>query len=124
MSHHEYQEKGSLNGPSTVIEISGIQKSFERHYISIVFFTDDTYSEQVSTSLLMGSITIEASDNGYQFGFVDTGTGDTGQLLLGGTQYNRPSILGSISQIKLSFANVTSFHTANNFRVYINSHGG
>ena len=85
--------------------------SAERHYTSIVFYTDDSYTTVADPA--SGTVDLDASETGAQFGQVAViNAVDAGEI----SKYDRPLVLGSISNIKISFSSIVG---ATHFRVKI-----
>jgi len=117
--HHEYIKQGVINANPSIATLIGIEAEFERHYISVVFFTDDTYSTPVMVSTMAGTVDVSASDNGIQFGSLVNG-----EIALGSDSYLRPSVQGTIRSLRMDFSGITTLNGANNYRIYLNSHRG
>lgn len=66
-----------------VIISKEMTSDFENHYISVTFFSDEKGVGVVSKSLMSGSLKIEATVNGVEYGAVQVGESSEGVLQLG-----------------------------------------
>lgn len=88
-----------------------IAQAFERAYISITFFSDEYITPVSPTG---GKATFTATDDGFNYGTVPSGTVDVTT-----PEYDRPNLSGRIQKLKATLAGVTG---ATHFRVVINGY--
>lgn len=88
-----------------------ISQMLERSYISITFFSDE-YITPVTPAA--GTVTVTATDDGFNYGTIDKGTVDVTT-----PEYDRPNLSGRIQKLKATLAGVTG---ATHFRVIINGY--
>lgn len=117
-NHHEYSIRGEISAQSGIFEIENIRKSYERHYLNIVFFSDADYTTGVATSSMGGSVEFTATDNRLEYGGISDGT-----VTLGTTTYPRPNLQGSIDAVRVDLSGITSANGATHFIAYLNSFG-
>ncbi len=117
--HHEYILEGAIAENSSVATLTGIEKSFERHYMSVVFFDSELMNNQVAVNTMVGTVQVQASDNGFQFGEVSEG-----DIVLGNDSYPRPTVQGSLASVRMDFSGITTPNSASHYRIYLNSHRG
>lgn len=123
MSHQSYSVQADAVNTKE-LAILNINPSFERHYVSIVFFSDSDYQSPVDMSSLVGVIKFSASDNGFQFGTIQVGDNLDGVLTLDGQpNYDRPNIQGSIVSLEVDISGVTNLGGATHYQLFLNSHG-
>ena len=97
--------------------IINVEEMYERHQISIRFFTDSTYTTLVDKSTMSGSVTFTASEFGDEFGDVS----NNGVLTLGVATYARPDFSGSVRVVKAAFTSVVG---ATHYKILISSFAG
>ena len=88
-----------------------ISQMFERAYISITFFSDEYITPVTPTG---GKATFTATDDGFNYGTVDSGVVDVTNQ-----QYDRPNYSGRVQKVKVVISGVTG---ATHFRITINSY--
>lgn len=113
--------------PTTRVELPGaildgsalvnVEEMYERHQISIRFFTDDTYATLVDKATMSGTVTFTASEFGDEFGDVS----NNGILTLGTATYSRPDLTGSIKVVKADFGSVVG---ASHYKILVSSFAG
>ncbi len=92
--------EGAVSGGSFISERLNI--CAERHYVSIVFYTDSTMSTVANPTA--GTVDVDASETGEQYGNVTTITAsEAGE----DSDYDRPLIAGSITNVRMTFSGVT-----------------
>jgi len=123
MNHNTYVKNGLISGNSQIALLEGIRLSYERHYMSLIFYSDEALTDVVSMTNLVGSVRFEVSDNGVQFGRISVGDNTDGELTLGSATYPRPSVQGSIQTVMLDFTAITTVSTAQYYKLTVNSHG-
>ena len=97
--------------------IINVEEMYERHQISIRFFTDSTYATLVDKSTMTGSVTFTASEFGDEFGDVS----NNGVLTLGNATYDRPDFVGSVKVVKAAFTSVVG---ATHYKILVSSFAG
>lgn len=108
-----FKAQGAIaDGPA----LKGVDTNLENHYVSIRFYSDSGFRNIVDKATMTGTVTVEMSEIGDEFGTVSDGT-----ITLGTTQYNRPNSSGSISQVRATFNTVTG---ATHFRMLVSSFAG
>ena len=108
MNNQEYLIKGQVSdGDSLSTEIS---KFFERHYVSITFFSDE-YMTPLTPSA--GTAIFTVTDDGFNYGTIEKGTIDVSVA-----EYDRPFLWGRIIKVKVNLNGVTG---ATHFIATINS---
>ena len=104
--------KGSTADGDIVSE--SMNPSFERGYLSVVFYTDSTLSTLVTPTA--GSITFTASETGTGYGSINDGVIDATL-----EDYNRPNFSGYVTRVK---ATLTSVAGAGYFVATVARYGG
>lgn len=95
---YQYQIKGSsADGDLFSPKMSLL---YERGYISIMFYTDATYTVPVLPSA--GAVTFTGSETGDGYGTITNGVVDVTTYL-----YNRPNFLGPVGFVKATSLGVT-----------------
>lgn len=111
-SQRFFKSGAIADGPA----IQGLDENLLSHFISILFFTDDTFSVVVDKLNMTGNVVFEMSETGKEFGTMNNGT-----LFLGGSQYNRPDARGSYEEARATFNTVTG---ATHYQILIASFAG
>ncbi len=124
MNHHTYAKTGLISDNSQIALLENIRLSYERHYMSLIFYSDERLTNVVSMVDLSGVVQFEVSDNGVQFGRISVGDNTDGELTLGSATYPRPSVQGSIQTVRLDFTGITAIGAAQYYKLTVNSHGG
>lgn len=91
--------------------------NYERHYVTLEFFTDANASTVVEKSTMTGVATIMFSENGTEYGSVTNG-----DITLGSAMYNRPHVAGSYRTVKVDTSGITSAGLATFIRMTVYSH--
>ncbi len=73
---------------------------FERGYVSVIFYTDETQTTIVTPT--DGTVTIEASESGTGFGTILNGT-----INAFDSSYKRPSFSGPVGKIRVTLAGIS-----------------
>ena len=91
-----------IEGPVTdgVLISENMDLYYERAYISINFFTDDTFTTLAVP--LAGTVVFEASEDGLNYGTIPNGTVTAADLL-----YSRPTFSGSVAKVRATTLGVT-----------------
>ena len=109
MSQAPYQIKGVVANGEYLSQ--SIAQYYERHYIAVTFYSD-AYITPVTPS--GGTITFTATDDGFNFGTIDSGTVNASN-----GAYTRPNLSGKIQKVKAVTSGITG---ATHFIATINSY--
>lgn len=89
----QYHIKGSTADGELIT--AKMRKDFERGYVSVVFYTDDTY--QTVAIPTAGTLTVTASEEGLEYGTIIGGL-----IQYPNTDYVRPNFAGSVERVKIT----------------------
>lgn len=87
----KYEISGVVNNGELVSP--KMRTDLERSYISVAFFTDVDFTDQVIPSA--GTITFTASEDGFVYGTIPNGT-----VSASSETYDRPNFSGSVERVK------------------------
>ncbi len=109
MSQAPYMIKGVVADGDYLSQ--SIAQYYERHYITVTFFSDEYITPVVPTG---GTVTFTATDDGFNFGTVNNGS-----VSASNPEYQRPNLSGKIQRVK---ATTDSTLGATHFVPIINSY--
>lgn len=108
MSQYPYQIRGVVADGEYLSQ--SIAQYYERHYITITFFSDEYITPVIPTG---GTVTFTATDDGFNYG-----TMTNGSVSASSPEYARPNLSGKINKVKATTAGIVG---ATHFTAVINS---
>ncbi len=97
MSQQPYVIKGVVSDDDFLSPSIG--GYYERHYVRVTFFSDEYQTPVTPTG---GTCTITATDDGFNFGTVTSGT-----INVTRPTYDRPNFAGRVQKVKATLSGVT-----------------
>ena len=101
------------------VTFNEMRHTFERGYVAITFYTDDTLSTIATPTA--GTVDVTISEQGDNFGTIPNGSEISAVTIATGANYSRPNWIGSVRYLKLTFALIAG---APYFRCTISQFGG
>ena len=96
---------------------------FENHYVSVTFFSDSIGRNIISKSAMTGSVLLEATVNGVEYGVMQVDTDPDGILPLGGANELVGQIAGSYKKVRATLS-VTGAAGATHVQLSVNNYKG
>ena len=96
---------------------------FENHYVSVTFFSDAVGRVVISKSAMTGSVLLEATVNGVEYGVMQVDTDPDGILLLGGANELVGQMAGSYKKVRATLS-ITGAAGATHLQLSVNNYKG